>query len=91
MNKILNYLDGTDWLKEQDRLYPNRHNEIHKSCCKHCPSTKGSDPETDEIKNYPKDLILKEFAFVCAWRPNKLCKGFCDVCGIDQKFVSENT
>lgn len=67
-----------------------RHKVIHKSCCKRCPSQNGdTDPESEDIKQYPKELIAKEFLFVCAWRRNKLCKGLCDNMGIDQEFLNK--
>ena len=52
--------------------YPNRHKEIHKVCCKKCPSANGStDPESEDIKTLPKDVIAKNYLFVCAWRNRK--------------------
>ena len=80
--------------KDHDIKYPNRHKEIHKACCKECPSNNNVkqgiiDPESAEIKTYPKELIIKEFLFVCAWRPNKLCKGLCDYYNINQKLINE--
>lgn len=68
--------------------------EIHKACCKRCPTNQNKvngtvDPESTEIKTYPKDLIVKEFLFVCAWRPDKLCKGLCDYFEIDEKFIAD--
>jgi hypothetical protein len=57
--------------------FPNRHKEIHKECCEKCPSKHGEDPEVKDIKETcGKEVIVKEFLFVCAWRPNKLCKGY---------------
>lgn len=87
-------ITGTDWLKEQDLKFPNRHKEIHKRCCKHCPSNndrkKGiKDLETEELKGLPKELIAKEYLFVCAWRTNKLCKGICDEFEIDEQFIKQ--
>ena len=77
---------------EHDKVYPNRHIKIHKTCCKKCPSEYNrkhnfKDPETEEIKLLSKELIVKEFLFVCAWRPNKLCKGLCDKLEIDEKLI----
>jgi len=91
VNKLVT---GIEWLNEQDRKFPNRHKEIHKGCCKHCPSNNNAkagiiDPESVEIKTYPKELIAKEFLFVCAWRGNKLCKGICDYYGIDEQYITE--
>lgn len=85
-NSVENY-------KTAEEKYPNRHKEIHKSPCKNCPSVYNKkngviDPETNEIKTYPKEIIVKEFLFVCAWRPNKLCKGNCDEMSINQDFIN---
>lgn len=81
------------WTEDQNLKFPNRHKEIHKDCCQHCPSDRNAkdgtvDPESAEIKNYPKELIVSEFLFVCAWRGNKLCKGNCDYHGIDEQFIA---
>lgn len=77
---------------EKNKLFPNRHIEIHKACCKHCPSNNNrragiKDPETEDLKGLPKELIAKEYLFVCAWRNEKLCKGICDKFGIDEQFT----
>jgi len=73
-----------------EKQYPNRHAQIHKQCCKRCPSSFGSDPETEDIKaTCSKDFIADEFLFVCAWRPSKLCKGNCDFMGIDQGYLDK--
>lgn len=82
------------YFEEQDRLYPNRHKEIHKGYCKWCPTNNGRktgvpDPETEDLKRLPKDILAKEYAFVCAWRPDKLCKGICDEFGIDEQFIKQ--
>lgn len=74
--------------QELDKRYPLRHVTIHKHPCKHCPSMRGSDPEADEIKTYPKEIIVNEFLFVCAWRQSKLCKGNCDAMGITQEDIN---
>ena len=77
-----------DYFAELDRKYPNRHKEIHKGCCKHCPSNNfPDDPESEDIKTLPKEFIAKEYLFVCAWRNSKLCKGNCDNMGINQDFL----
>jgi hypothetical protein len=81
-----------DCQRELDNLYPDRHTTIHKSPCKHCPSHQDKlngrlDPESEEIKTYPKELIAKEFLFVCYCRQSKLCKGLCDNMGIDEEYL----
>jgi len=89
----LNYLNDIDnYFRDFDKKYPNRHKEIHKVCCKKCPSENNrkagrTDPETEDIKLYPKEIIAKEFLFVCAWRNSKLCKGLCDQFSIDENFI----
>ena len=77
---------------KNDLLYPNRHKVIHKVCCKQCPADRNRkegiiDPESADIAKLPKELIAKEFLYVCAWRPSKLCKGNCDTMGINQKYL----
>ena len=53
--------------------------EIHESPCAPCPSTKdlSEDWESQEIREAPRDVRIAH-AFRCAWRPGKLCKGYCD-------------
>lgn len=83
--------------KEQDRLFPNRYKEIHKGCCKFCPSKYHVkhdiiDLESAEIKMLPKEqIVAQRFLFVCGWRGNKLCKGLCDYYGIDEQFIKDCT
>jgi hypothetical protein len=65
--------------------------EIHSHPCVHCPSTKGPDPMTqDIIDHYPRSEQLQS-VFACAWRPGKLCKGYCDALGVtESELVSVN-
>lgn len=78
-----------DYFSEMDRKYPNRHKVIHKTCCKNCPSARGHDEETQDMKdNCSKEYIAKETAFVCAWRTSKLCKGYCDLMDINQEYLN---
>lgn len=75
---------------DRDKMYPNRHKEIHKVCCKKCPSKYCSDNgivdlEDEEYKGAPKEFLMKEVLFLCAWRPSKLCKGLCDNHNINQQ------
>lgn len=77
-----------EYLSELDRKYPNRHRQIHKKSCKNCPSERGDDPETRDIKEHcSKEFIAREYLFVCAWRNSKLCKGNCDYMGINQEYL----
>lgn len=57
---------------------------IHATPCELCPSTKGTDPETEEIMACALEERLKT-VFRCAWRPNKLCKGYCDKVGATEE------
>lgn len=42
----------------------------------------GHDPETlDMAQCWPRDAIV-ESAFACAWRPERLCRGYVDLMGI---------
>ncbi len=84
---------GIEAIDEANKKYPNRHKEIHKVCCKHCPTEHNrrnglKDPETEDLKSLPKEVIAKEYLFVCAWRESKLCKGVCDEFGIDEVFIN---
>jgi len=53
---------------------------IHIKCCKKCPSALGKthDPEVRNILKWPKKERLKT-VFTCAWRQNKLCRGYYDL------------
>lgn len=54
--------------------------EVHTECCAKCPSAHGSghDPETRDILTWDKSERM-ETVFACAWRPDKLCKGYYDL------------
>lgn len=58
-------------------LPPERPQEIHQHACANCPSKDEPDPAVEEFMAAPRDIQL-ESVFVCAWRPGKLCKGYCD-------------
>lgn len=83
--------DMTNYLDEMDAKYPNRHKVIHKVHCQHCPSANSpADPEAQDIKDHvSKEHFIKEYAFVCAWRPSKLCKGVCDFMEVDQQLIDK--
>ncbi len=36
-----------------------------------------------DMKTWPRELQA-EHAFVCAWRREKICKGYCDYYGLDE-------
>lgn len=50
---------------------------VHESPCVNCPSTRGTDPEVQDILKLPREKRV-ETAFPCAWRREKLCKGYWD-------------
>lgn len=59
-----------------------RPDSIHAAPCKRCPSAHyPADPEAIDMKSWP---IAEQHAhaFPCAWRPAKLCKGYCDSVGM---------
>jgi hypothetical protein len=63
---------------------PPQPTEIHRSPCSHCPSAHyPSDPESDDIRACDRETRAKH-AFRCAWRPEKLCRGYCDDMGLDE-------
>lgn len=52
---------------------------VHRECCERCPSAKGQPDEfTKDFMKLPLDL-RRMTVFPCAWRPNKLCKGYYDL------------
>jgi len=80
----------TDYLAEMDLKYPDRHKVMHKTPCKQCPSTRDPDTESQDIKdNISKEYFIKEYMFVCAWRPSKICKGLCDFMEVDQELINK--
>lgn len=62
-------------------------NLIHKNACKNCPSKSGHDPETEDISKWDRSEQLKT-VFNCAWRLEKLCKGYCDLMKISQEDIN---
>jgi len=60
--------------------------EVHIDHCPNCPSKwgeiHGHDPETLDMLGWP-DRHLQ--VFPCAWRPEKLCRGICDLFGYDKE------
>ena len=62
-----------------------RATEIWKQPCANCPSAHfPTDPEVEDIKTWSREAQL-DTVFRCAWRPEKLCKGYCDVLQITEK------
>ena len=60
---------------------------IHLHPCARCPADHGSrlghDPEAQDLIAAPRALQL-ESVFRCSWRPEKLCKGWCDAVGVSE-------
>jgi len=64
--------------------------KIYNTCCMECPiNNQGPDQECRDIKKLPKEIIAKEFLFVCFKRQKKLCKGLCEYMGIDEDFLEK--
>ncbi len=59
--------------------------EVHESPCRNCPSVGNieEDLELQDLLQMPLH-VRKEHVFRCAWRPQKLCRGYCDVMGIEE-------
>lgn len=57
---------------------------IHTTRCANCPSQFVDDPEVAELQHAPRDQQLAS-VFRCAWRNEKLCKGYCDRLQITQE------
>ncbi len=62
--------------------------EIWKQPCPNCPSTKGPDPESEDIKTWSKKARI-ETVFRCALRTEKMCKGYCDEMGVTEEDLRE--
>lgn len=52
--------------------------EVHDFPCDNCPSMFELDPGVLDILRSPEKERL-ESVFACAWRPEKLCKGYWDL------------
>ncbi len=69
---------------------PPRPREIHASPCAYCPTVQCQrsgivDLESEEIRDTGSRDDQVASAFRCAWRPEKLCKGYCDYLGITEE------
>jgi hypothetical protein len=90
INKLQNSIKRSlDKHNELELIYPNRHKEIHKVACKHCPTVFNkkyniTDPEHEEVKLLSREVQIKT-VFICGWRSSKLCKGYCDEFNINEK------
>jgi hypothetical protein len=61
---------------------------IHANPCAQCPSVayvrdKFEDPSMEEARDWPRAEQV-ESAFPCAWRTQKLCKGYCDYLNVTE-------
>ncbi len=69
--------------------------EIHSSCCAHCPSAGGVVDEEDfESRYYQEEASRQEqidSVFRCAWRPQKACKGWCDIMQVTEADLEGRT
>lgn len=64
---------------------PPRPTEAHAHPCAHCPSACDEhDPEALDLLAAPRDVRI-EHAFRCAWRPQKLCRGYLDFHGLTEE------
>ncbi len=67
---------------------PPRPREIHRHPCAHCPSAQGAvhghDPESIDLIAASRDAQL-DSVFRCSWRPQKLCKGWCDAVNVTEE------
>lgn len=53
----------------------SRPNLTYLKACKPCPSTKGTDPESEDILTWPDGTEGKD-DFTCAWRKRGYCQGW---------------
>ena len=67
---------------------PPRPTTIHANPCAQCPSVayvrdKFEDPIMEEALDWPRAEQV-DSAFPCAWRTQKLCKGYCDYLSVTE-------
>jgi hypothetical protein len=57
---------------------------VHDKPCGPCPSTREPDEEAEDIRSFVRRGLMPadQTAFACAWRPEKLCRGWCDFVGM---------
>lgn len=59
--------------------------KIHIESCENCPSANhGPDPFSIDIKEHYSRKAQIDSAFPCAWRDEKLCKGYCDFLDLNE-------
>ena len=64
--------------------------EIHAAPCKRCPSAHYEhDPMSLELIESDRETQLLS-VFPCAWRPAKLCKGWCDAVNVMEEDLVES-
>lgn len=52
--------------------------DVHEKHCGPCPASLGHDPETEDLAKLPIEL-RRLTMFPCAWRPEKVCRGYVDL------------
>lgn len=58
---------------------PDTPREVHDESCEHCPSAHyPPDPCTLDFMELSKEDRMQS-VFACAWRPEKLCRGYYDL------------
>ena len=61
-----------------------RATSIHEHACAHCPSAHfPPDEESLDYLRAPRRVQL-ESVFRCGWRPQKACRGYCDVLDVTE-------
>ncbi len=62
-------------------LNPSANLPVHKTYCARCPSHPSKEPDDEalEFLSMPRELRMLT-VFPCAWRREKLCKGWHEAC-----------
>ncbi len=75
------------------KALPPRPTEIHDAPCERCPSAMNAreglkDEESEDYKAAPREIQI-ESCFPCAWRPEKLCKEYCDFLSVTREDLAK--
>jgi hypothetical protein len=62
---------------------------VHAAPCRNCPSMAGTDPEVEDVLTWPEPY-KQQTVFPCAWRREKLCRGYCDKIGFNVPAATRN-
>jgi len=63
-----------------------RPTQIHRHCCKHCPSAPHREHDPESLAYAAADYETRvDAVFRCAWRPEKACKGNADLLRITEQ------